>query len=115
MRSSYNFTPLVCVVALLLCTVCFGTRISFPHYDSQELSQYDMTKGRPIFAEESGFQLLLFIPIGVNTRHEKAYQNLKMIARDDYIADIKVKESWTYAFVGTIYTTRLEATAYPKK
>ena len=29
--------------------------------------------------------------------------------------DIKVTESWTYAFVGTIYTTKMTATAYPKK
>lgn len=115
MKSPYNCMLLVCAVALLLCSGCAGTPIQFPEYDGQVETEYDFTKGRLISAEASGFQLLLFIPIGTNTRHEKAYRRLKMIARDDYISDIKVKETWTYAFVGTLYSTRLEATVYPRK
>ena len=51
----------------------------------------------------------------VNDRHEQAYNALKGQANGDYITDIKITESWTYALVGTIYTTKLTATAYPKK
>ena len=115
MRSSYNLVLLMCVAALLLCMGCSGTPIKFPQYDMRDMNEYDFTKGRPISAEASGFQLLLFIPIGTNSRHAKAYRQLKMMAGNDYISDVRIQESWTYAFVGTLYTTRLEATAYPKK
>ena len=33
----------------------------------------------------------------------------------DYITNIKVEESWTYAFIGTVYTTTIKAMAYPRK
>jgi hypothetical protein len=35
-------------------------------------------------------------------------------AGGDFISDVKVQESWTYGFIGTLYCTRLEAMAYPK-
>ncbi len=38
-----------------------------------------------------------------------------MAAGNDYITDIKIQESWTYAFVGTVYTTAYTAMAYPEK
>jgi hypothetical protein len=40
---------------------------------------------------------------------------LRAQAGSDFISDIKIKESWTYGLVGTVYTTRLEAKAYPYK
>jgi len=43
-----------------------------------------------------------------------AYDDLRAQAGDDLIADVKVTESWTWAFAGTIYRTTLDATAYPK-
>ena len=72
-------------------------------------------KGREISASASGFQLLLFIPIDINERHEQAYQMLKAQAGNGYITDVKVKESWTYALVGTVYKTTMSATLYPKE
>jgi hypothetical protein len=57
----------------------------------------------------------LFIPIAVNGRQAEAYEKLKQAAGNDLITDIKIEESWTYAFVGTIYHTTLTATAYPDK
>ncbi len=76
--------------------------------------KYDSTRSRQISAEECGFQLLLLIPIRTNSRAVRAYRALKVQAGDDYIVDIKISERWTYAFVGTIYCTAMEATAYPK-
>ncbi len=61
-----------------------------------------------------GFQLLLFIPININDRHARAYQRLREKAAADYLTDIRVQESWTYALVGTVYTVRMDATAYPR-
>ena len=95
-------------------TGCAGKPVSFPSVDPK---LYADKKGeaRTITSEASGFQLLLFIPIGVNDRHEQAYNVLKGQANGDYITDIKVTESWTYALVGTVYTTKMTATVYPKK
>ncbi len=76
--------------------------------------KYDVTRPRMVAAEACGFQLLLFIPITTNTRAARALAALKEQAGEDYIADIKVRERWTYAAVGTVYCTYMEATAYPR-
>jgi hypothetical protein len=95
-------------------TGCAGKPITFNSVDPKLYAE-QKGEGRSISGEASGFQLLLFIPIGVNDRHQQAYDVLKGQANGDIITDIKIIESWSYAFVGTIYTTKLTATAYPKK
>ena len=95
-------------------TGCAGKPITFNSVDPK-LYADKKAEARTISSEASGFQLLLFFPISVNDRHEQAYNALKGQANGDYITDIKITESWTYAFVGTIYTTKMTATAYPKK
>lgn len=71
-------------------------------------------QGRYISGSASGFQLLLLIPIEINDRHERAYNLLLSQAGGDVITNICIEESWTYALVGTIYTTKMTAVAYPK-
>lgn len=66
---------------------------------------------KPITASACGFQLLLFIPIGVNDRLERAYGSLQAQAAGAIITDVEVKESWSYGFVGTSYCTTLQAKA----
>ena len=66
---------------------------------------------RAIAAESCGFQLLLFIPIKINDRAERAYLQLENAAAGDFITDVQVQESWTYGLVGTLYCTRLQAKA----
>ena len=95
-------------------TGCSGKPVTFNSVDSK-LYADKKGEGRTITAEASGFQLLLFIPISINSRHVRAYEALKMKAGGDYITDVKITESWTYGFVGTAYTTKITATAYPKK
>ncbi len=95
-------------------TGCSGKPVSFTSVDPK-LYANKKAEARTISSEASGFQLLLFFPISVNDRHEQAYNALKGQANGDYITDIKITESWTYAFVGTIYTTKMTATVYPKK
>lgn len=80
-----------------------------------KINKVDFSKSREISAEAGGFQLLLFIPININDRHERAYQMLRAQAGSDFLTDIKIKESWTYALVGTVYTTRMEAKIHPYK
>lgn len=74
----------------------------------------DYTQGRTVSASACGFQLLLLIPIMTNSRAERAFQRLRQEAGEsDYIADLKVRERWFYGFVGTVYCTELEGTAFP--
>jgi hypothetical protein len=80
-----------------------------------DVSKIDRTRGRRITAEAGGFQLLLVIPINVNSRQRRAYDELLQKAAGDEIADVKVTEQWAYGFVGTTYWTVMEATAYPRK
>lgn len=80
-----------------------------------DVSRIDRTRGRRITAEAGGFQLLLVIPINVNSRQRRAYEELLLKAAGDEIADLKVTEQWAYGFVGTTYWTVMEATAYPRK
>lgn len=104
-----------CII-LIFFIGCSGTPIRFggnhPNFDN---SNVDFSKGKEIVSTARGFQLLLMIPININNRHEQAYRQLLGMAGRDYIADIKIEESWTYAFIGTVYTTTIKATAYPHK
>lgn len=93
---------------------CAGKPIKFQSVAPQKYESVK-DKGREISASASGFQLLLFIPIDVNDRHQRAYELLKAQAGDGYMTNIRVEESWTYAFVGTSYKTTLKATVYPKE
>jgi hypothetical protein len=102
----------VTLVAASLLAGCAGTPVKIASV--QDRAQVDLTKGRQISASASGFQLLLLIPIAINGRHEAAYRDLLAQAGDSVLADVRITESWRYAFVGTIYTTTMEATAYPK-
>lgn len=93
---------------------CAGKPITFKSVDPKMYAD-SKDKGRKISGSASGFQLLLFIPIGINDRHENAYGQLLAQANGDYITDVNIEESWAYGFVGTSYTTTITATAYPKK
>ena len=105
------------LAALLVCTLlsaCAGVPIDFKGHSVTDRAQVDLSKGRKISAQATGFQLLLLIPIALNGRQAAAYEDLLAQAGDDVLSDITVTESWRYAFVGTMYTTTIEATAYPR-
>ena len=98
----------------LLLSACAGTPVKLGNVSA--LDQIDTSApGEKLTASASGFQLLLFIPISVNSRQSSAYAQLQEQAGDRLLTDVKVTESWRYAFVGTLYTTTIEATAYPKR
>ena len=105
------------IIALLLagsCQLlsgCTGTPVTLKSYSAKEIS---LANSRPISAEACGFQLLLFIPISTNTRLERAFSELQEKAGNDLIANLGINESWTYALVGTVYCTKLDAIAYQK-
>jgi hypothetical protein len=107
------FTGLALAAALLL-SACAGVPAQFAPATVTDRSQVDLTQGRKISATSSGMQLLFLIPIGVNARHATAYKELVKEAGDGLLADVTVTEGWRYAFVGTVYTTTMEATVYPR-
>jgi hypothetical protein len=112
-----NYTKKILSVALIGITTlsligCAGRPVSVEN-TAPNLYEGVKDKGRTITASASGFQLLLFIPIDINDRQERAYQLLKAQANGGFITDVKIKESWTYAFVGTSYKTTITATVYP--
>ena len=96
---------------LALATVaCSGTPVEISNIPR---GAYDLQAGRPIEAEETGFQLLLWFPIGINDRHMECWLELQRQAPESFITDIAIIDSWTYWLIGTSYTVRMEAMAYP--
>jgi hypothetical protein len=102
-------------LAGLLLAGCQGVPLDLSKRTVADRAQVDPHKGRRISGEATGFQLMLFIPIAINGRYQNAYENLLQQAGDDLLSDITVTESWQWAFVGTMYRTKIDATAYPRK
>lgn len=118
MRNLIRLPLAIILIAIFFITGCAGKPIMVGAVNQQgglDNLNIDLTRGRSLSASASGFQLLLFIPININDRQERAYQILRGQAGNEYITAVKIQESWTYAFVGTVYTTTLEAMAYPRK
>lgn len=71
-------------------------------------------RSRNVSSSACGFQLLMFIPIRINSRFQRAYDQLATLAAGDPIGEIQVQEFWRYAFLGTSYCTQLVAKVYSK-
>lgn len=110
-----GFSRLLVIAAAGLVVACQGVPVNYTGHTVTDRSQIDPYKGQRISAEASGFQLLLLIPYNINDRHQRAYAQLRKVAGDRLLTDIAITESWQWAFVGTVYTTRIDATAYPRK
>ncbi len=96
----------------LLLTACSSPLVRM---STEPPSDIDRTKGRPISASACGFQLIQLIPIGTNGRQQKAYDSLKEQAGPDFIGDVVLTEEWYYGVIGSVYCTKLDAKAYPKR
>ena len=107
-----------CMMRVLLASLiavitgCAGTPVIL---GSKIAGELPTGEERSIKAEACGFQLLLFIPIGVNDRLSRAYDLLEAKAGGDFITNVSLEESWTYGFVGTNYCSKLDATAIRRK
>ena len=116
MKSFIKIIMLTVMVPVVFCIGCAGTPLKVDAIDQQfDRSKIDFTRPRLISASLSGYQILVFIPLSINDRQAQAYDMLMAQAGTDYITDIKIRESWTYIFIGTIYTTEIAAIAYPRK
>ncbi len=99
-------------ITALLLAGCSGTRVDLgDRVATPAAAAAPGGKTRELDARACGFQLLLLIPINVNDRLERAYQILRGQAGAETITDVRMQETWTYAFVGTVYCTNLKATA----
>lgn len=111
MNSIVKAMYLILSVATLFIYGCSGSPISVKSVVAKDV---DLSSSRQISAEGCGFQLLLFIPIKINSRLERAFEEINQRAGNDLIANLSIEETWTYGFVGTMYCTTLRATAYQK-
>jgi len=103
---------LTCIVTVALLAACAGTPVSL---GTRVTGPIPTGAERTITAEGCGFQLLLFIPISINSRAQRAYQELEAQAGGDFITNVQVQERWTYGLVGTQYCTTLQAKAVRPK
>ena len=103
---------MIALLVALLNAGCQGTRVEFKEVFRDRL---DLTSGRKIIGKASGLYLFEAIPIAVNDRQMRAYQRLKEEAGSEYITDIRISDSWKFAFIGFKYSTIMTATAYPQK
>ena len=111
MKSNILVTCILIAGVLLSMCGCAGTPVTLK---SAATKDFDQSSGRPISGEACGFELFQIIPIRINSRLERAYEDLLKSARNDILADLTIEERWRYAFVGTKYCTVLEARAYKK-
>lgn len=102
---------LALVVAAALSLACTSVYVDLPSPDPATI---DVANPRTISSQRCGFQLLLLIPIGVNGRLDRVWTDLRNQAGRDVIGDVSLRESWKWAFVGTLYCSELVAKAYPK-
>lgn len=104
-------TIAVVLASVTMLVACSGKPVRFGPMTG---AHYDASRGRQITAERCGLQLLHLFPVRINNRLFTAHQRLLREADRDYVTDIKVRESWSYALIGTVYCTSMEATAYPR-
>jgi hypothetical protein len=109
---THLLSGLIIAVCVFTLSACSSTPVTMN--EEVERADIDMTKGRMIRAQAAGFQLMLVIPIMVNSRQARAWEQLKQEGGNDYISGVTITERWTYGFVGTAYTTIIEAMAYPR-
>ena len=99
------------LVLFLAFTGCMGTAVKFKTMPDQP---YDSARGREVKGSACGFQFWLVVPLMINDRAERAYDDMILAAAGDYVTNIKVNERWIYALIGTAYCTDMQGTAYPK-
>ena len=105
----------IMVGALLLASIgagCIGTQV---HFADVPMDKIDFTRWHVVTGRASGLNLFELIPIGINGRMARAYERLQEAAPDEYLTNIRVKDSWVWVWIGSKYGTTLSATAYPDK
>ncbi len=90
---------------------CAGTPVQF---GPLEPVAYDESDPVDIMTTECGAQVLLFFPFFNNGRAARAYSSIQEKAGDRYIANVRMREQWTYLVFGIVQCTDMVARTYPK-
>jgi hypothetical protein len=88
---------------------CTGTSASL---GPREPVVYDAKDRVDYAATECGAQVLIFFPFFTNDRVARAMTLIVQRAGDRYIADVRLRERWTYLVFGEIYCTDVIAATY---
>lgn len=104
MMSAARITLVALVTA---CVACTGPRIKIAPEPAGEYRT--TTTGR---GSACGFNLFGVIPIAVNGRAQRAYDEALHTTGGVGLVDVKVTERWYYAVVGNIYCTDIEGLGY---
>lgn len=97
---------LTIIAAALMLGACAGAPVAVGTRFGQPVASGE---AHTIEARACGFQLLLFIPININDRMERAYTSLQTKAEGGAITNVEAQDSWGWRFVGTEYCTTLRA------
>ena len=73
---------------------------------------YDPNDRVDYAATECGAQVLIFFPLFTNDRVARAMSLIEARAGDRYIADVRLRERWTYLVFGEIHCTDVIAATY---
>lgn len=103
------------VTAAILASIGFGCTGDKVQFADAPMDKLDLSQGHKVTGRASGLQLFGLIPIGVNERQERAYEQMKEAAGDDFVTNVKIQDVWKYVVIGMKYNTIITATAYPVK
>jgi hypothetical protein len=112
MKAIFRFDAVLVIAIMLSMSACASSPSTLGSTSSQN---FEESKGRKVSSRACGFMAAGFIPIVINNRFGRAQNALLRAAGDDYVTDVNLMERWTYAVVGVVHCTHLEATAYPRR
>lgn len=88
---------------------CAGTPAAL---GPREPATYDANDRIDYSATECGAQVLIFLPLMTNDRVARAMALIEQRAGDRYIANVRLRERWTYLVFGEILCTDVVAATY---
>lgn len=101
----------VAAVALLalMSFACAGTPTAL---GPVEPATFDVSDRIDYSVTECGAQVLLFLPLMTNDRVGRAMELIEKRAGDRYVANVRIRERWTYLVFGEILCTDVVAATY---
>ncbi|MEX2207698.1 MAG: hypothetical protein WEF50_15845 [Myxococcota bacterium] len=93
----------------LLSLACAGTPAPL---GPREPAAFDANDRVDYSATECGAQVLIFLPVMTNDRVARAMALIEQRAGDRYIANVRLRERWTYLVFGEILCTDVVAATY---
>ena len=93
----------------LVSSACAGTPTEL---GPREPVAYDANDRIDYSATECGAQMLIFLPLMTNDRVGRAIALIEHRAGDRYIANVRLRERWTYVVFGEILCTDVIAATF---